>query len=130
MNTPLIDENTQEQRELIRSTMPPIAAIGLLKSARDELLAANPEATSGVSISSINVDDLSVCFHGAPSFDAACAILRRFGVLKWDELYRHEQTEASYVTAKLDGFDLTVFFSGPADLKTEIAQALKPSPPF
>lgn len=134
MNTPsLIDESTQEQRNLIKNTMPPIAAIGLLKSARDELLAANPEATSGLSVGSVGRGDLSVSFHGVQSFESACAILRRFGAANWDDLHHSidQSTEISYVTVNIGhGFDLTVFFNGPADLKGEIASALKPEPPF
>lgn len=89
----------------------------------DILLAANPEATGGIYFSSVRVGDLSVSFHGA-SFDGACAILRRFGAEKWYEL--HQNPAINYVSANVDGYDLTVFFDGPVNLKTAIAEALKP----
>lgn len=108
MNTPLIDESTQEQRDLIQSTLPPIGAIELLKQARDELLAANPEAKFGLSIGCVS-DSLDVSFHGVESYAEACTILRRFGIRTWK---KHPHEGDSYITGKAEGIEVSVFFSG------------------
>lgn len=125
MNTPLIDESTQEQRNLIQSTLPPIAAIGLLKSARDELLAANPEAKCGITFGSVNLEDLEVAFHGAASIEQAGSILRRFGITEWQN---QEHGGVRYLEGKADGFNVTVFLqiTESGTLKDAIGQALNP----
>lgn len=125
MNTPLIDESAQEQRNLIQSTLPPIAAIELLKRARDELLAANPEARCGITFGSVNLEDLDVAFHGIATSEQACALLRRFGISQWEN---QEHGGVRYLEGKADGFNVTVFLqiTESGTLKDAIGQALNP----
>lgn len=125
MNTPLIDESAPEQRKLIQGTLPPIAAIELLKRARDELLAANPEARCGITFGSVNLEDLEVAFHGASSIEQAGSILRRFGITEWRN---QEHGGVRYLEGKADGFSVTVFLqiTESGTLKDAIGQALNP----
>lgn len=124
MNTPLIDEAGPEQQKLISSTphnAPPIAVVGLLKSARDELLAVTPEAANGCTVSSLRTNDLDITLHGVKTYKEACNLMVRFGLASWD-------TKESWVTGYGHGFCLSVFFQD--SVPQELITAPKEEVPF
>lgn len=80
-------------------------AIELLRSSRDELLRANPEAEHGISIGGYG-SDLEIGFHGVKSYAEACTILRRLGVQKWNKF---PNDGCSYITGNIsEGLEVTV----------------------